>query len=169
LKNKSPENTQQGWWWGESKAWGRWSSAFRRAFLFALGVLWASVFLASGLADEPVAQQLGQDVWFDAVAENHYTTVKGMLDAGYDVQTTQRVTELTALHFAAGGGAGETLVLLLCNSANVDARDTVQMTPLHHACELGQAKIAEVLLAHGADVNAVGGVHGPALGGATRS
>jgi len=100
------------------------------------------------------------DLWFDAASENHYATVKGMLDGGYDVHTTQRVTELTALHFAAGGGAGETVAMLLFSGAVVDARDTVEMTALHHACELGQAKIAEVLIAHGADVNAVGGVHG---------
>ena len=118
--------------------------------------------LAPAAVPKPVAPEpaVAGQAWFDAVAENHYATVKTMLDEGHAVNTSQRVTELTALHFAAGGGAGETLVLLLCRGAQVDARDTVDMTALHHACELGQAAIAGVLLAHGADVNAVGGVHG---------
>jgi len=100
--------------------------------------------------------------WFDAVSENNYDWVLEILESPMpiDHQTRQATTELTALHFAAGGGAGEVAVMLLHRGAEVDARDTVQMTPLHHACELGQTKIAEVLLAHGADVNAVGGVHG---------
>ena len=107
-----------------------------------------------------VVEAVEQAVWFDAVAENHYATVKGMIDGGFDVNAPQRVTELTALHFAVGGGAGETAAMLLWNGAGVDTRDSVDLTALHHACELGQAKMAEMLLAHGADVNAVGGVHG---------
>ncbi len=123
-------------------------------FVYAAGA-------APGMPDSPsAAPRVVHDVWFDAVAENRYAQVKGMLDAGFEVRTPQRVTKLTALHFAAGGGSGETLAMLLWHGADVDATDTVKMTPLHHACELGQTTIAQVLLAHGADVNRVGGVHG---------
>ena len=139
----------------------------RRKSFVCLGCVLGAFARQPALADQApresvpaVVAAVEQAVWFDAVAENHYGTVKGMIDGGFDVNTPQRVTELTALHFAAGGGAGETAAMLLWNGAGVDTRDSVDMTALHHACELGQAKIAEMLLAHGADVNAVGGVHG---------
>ena len=123
-------------------------------------VLAAQLAHADPATSAPIPAPTPADVWFEAAAENRYAIVKTMLDGGYDVTTTQRVTKLRALHFAVGGGAGETVVMLLHRGAELEARDTVNMTPLHHACELGQGTIAEVLLAHGADVNAVGGVHG---------
>ena len=142
----------------------------RRKFSVCLGWVVCAFAVQPALADQAqresipavptVAEAVEPAVWFEAVAENHYATVKSIIDGGFDANTPQRVTELTALHFAAGGGAGETAAMLLWNGAAVDTRDSVDMTALHHACELGQATIAGMLLAHGADVNAVGGVHG---------
>lgn len=139
---------------------GPWAGGTLGLLLVSLQVACAGSAASSTSTPGVEGHADGGQAWFDAVAENHYGTVKEMLDAGYGVNTSQRVTELTALHFAAGGGAGETLVMLLWSGAQVDARDTVNLTALHHACELGQASIAQVLLAHGADVNAAGGVHG---------
>jgi ankyrin repeat protein len=45
--------------------------------------------------------------------------------------------------------------------ATVNARDNFKWTPLHHACHAGQLDIVELLLEHGADLDA------PAMNGGT--
>jgi ankyrin len=44
--------------------------------------------------------------------------------------------------------------LLLANNANVNAKDSFGMTPLHWAAMESHLEVAKTLLAHGADVNA---------------
>ena len=46
--------------------------------------------------------------------------------------------------------------LLLEKGANMNARDDLQLTPLHYAALSGQKGIAEQLIAKGADVKAEG-------------
>ena len=62
--------------------------------------------------------------------------------------------------------------LLLDYGADLETRDDeLQSTPLGHACRYGLAKLAALLLEHGASVEAAGGcaMDGPAsLGRATR-
>jgi len=46
-------------------------------------------------------------------------------------------------------------------SAQVNSRDNFKWTPLHHACHAGQLDIVEILLDHGAELDA------PAMSGGT--
>ncbi|KAL0632673.1 hypothetical protein Q9L58_008432 [Maublancomyces gigas] len=60
---------------------------------------------------------------------------------------------LTALHCAANKGHKAIVLLLLQNGASVDIHDKFDGTPLIW-CSYGAADLAQVLLDHGADINA---------------
>ena len=61
-----------------------------------------------------------------------------------------------ALLFAASAGRRDTMVLLLEKGANVDIRIEILGPPvLHHAVHSGNAEAVELLLKHGANVNAL--------------
>jgi ankyrin repeat protein len=62
----------------------------------------------------------------------------------------------TELHVAASTGDLDRLRALIADLAKVRERDKGRFTPLHRAVEAGQVEAARVLLAAGADVNAVG-------------
>ena len=55
------------------------------------------------------------------------------------------------MHHAAVSGRKEIVELLIANGADVNAKDDVGTTPLHHAIT---KEIAELLITNGADVNA---------------
>uniref|UniRef100_A0A158Q7B9 Poly [ADP-ribose] polymerase n=1 Tax=Elaeophora elaphi TaxID=1147741 RepID=A0A158Q7B9_9BILA len=67
--------------------------------------------------------------------------------------------ESTPLHFAAGYNRVEVLKYLLEKGANIEARDTGWLVPLHNACAYGHLVIAELLVKlefqHGANLNAI--------------
>lgn len=68
---------------------------------------------------------------------------------------------LSALHLAARFDRREAVGILLNNGANVnEASNDARLTPLHSAASV---PVAELLLAHGADVNAQAGNGGTAL------
>ena len=60
----------------------------------------------------------------------------------------------TALHFAAHGGHGDIIQVLLSKGASIDALEKDNWTPLHIAAQNGHADIVEVLLGRGASVEA---------------
>lgn len=61
----------------------------------------------------------------------------------------------TALIYAAAFGRPECVVYLLTRpNVEVNAIDTFNRTPLHHACKIGHARIVDVLLKSGANANA---------------
>ena len=62
---------------------------------------------------------------------------------------------LTALHNAAVEDYQDLAKLLLSNGAKVDERDNnYEFTALHYTARFGNIKVAEVLIAHGADIRA---------------
>ncbi|RMX69499.1 hypothetical protein KXD40_007275 [Peronospora effusa] len=64
--------------------------------------------------------------------------------------------DTTPVHAAARAGWFEDLrEILLADATQVMALDKYGLTPLHWACDRGEAAIARFLLQHGADVNAV--------------
>ena len=63
---------------------------------------------------------------------------------------------LTILHWAAVHCAKAYVVdLLINNGADVDARDDLQMTPLHHAAKTNCIESAQKLIARGASIDAI--------------
>ena len=55
---------------------------------------------------------------------------------------------------AANTGNIEAVKQVVANGADVNAKDTIGYTPLHHAAFGGHKEVAELLIAKGADVNA---------------
>jgi len=45
--------------------------------------------------------------------------------------------------------------LAIANGANVNGRNNSRLTALHHAAARGHTDVVELLIAHGADVNAI--------------
>ncbi|XP_031557741.1 transient receptor potential cation channel subfamily A member 1-like isoform X2 [Actinia tenebrosa] len=81
--------------------------------------------------------------------------IKLLLDNGAD-PTTQNTNGSTPLHLACRRSKLEVITLLLNQrSVNVNARDKLQLTPLHLAAAQGCPKTCQMLMDHGADVFAV--------------
>jgi len=75
---------------------------------------------------------------------------------GADVNWKSLDQGWTSLHAAAASGRPRAAEALLRNGADIEARDRLGITPLMVACymDLKKSDIANVFLAHGADVNA---------------
>jgi ankyrin repeat protein len=57
------------------------------------------------------------------------------------------------LHIATAGGYSNIVKYLIANGANVNAKDTFEMTALHLASRNEQLEIVQCLIEKGADVN----------------
>jgi len=119
----------------------------------------------------------------DAAEAGDLQKVKQLLNQGADVNAKDKLSQRTPLHLAAFNGNGDIAKLLLSKGAeigdknkmliaasyggllwlvhdmldkgaDVNARDTLQNTPLHGAAEAGKTEVAELLIRMGADVNA---------------
>ena len=60
---------------------------------------------------------------------------------------------MAVIHEAASSGDVETLEQLLETDIEVDVRDSIGWTPLHHATNLGRLETARTLIRHGANPN----------------
>jgi len=97
-----------------------------------------------------------------AAEQNNVPVLKYLLDHGADIEATPDVGQLrhgtTALYHAAGFGAVDAAEFLLSKGAKVDAHvdenGTHSGTPLIAAAQGGYPKMVELLISHGADVNA---------------
>jgi hypothetical protein len=86
-----------------------------------------------------------------AINKRKFGLARFLLEEGADPQVIVGLDRSTALHVAASMNDADMIKLLIRYGASVNARDSVQATPLHRAREAAAAK---VLLKHGADVHA---------------
>jgi ankyrin repeat protein len=78
-----------------------------------------------------------------------------LLRHGAPVNSAAPQSRLTALHLAAGRGRIRLIDILLDHGANIEVADNAGFTPL---CSVKSIKVAQCLLARGANVNAAGGL-----------
>ena len=76
-----------------------------------------------------------------------------LVKRGIDVDIHEEENKVTALHIAAYTGQIQILEKLICLNADVNVRDTYEMSPLYYAAYLGDVKPVELLLKHNADVD----------------
>lgn len=103
-----------------------------------------------GLQEDGARQPL---LW--AVRRGHVGTLKALLASGANVFT--KSTGKTALHEAATRGNCAAAKLLLDANADVDARNTMNETPLHLAAEAGREETVSLLLESGASSHCIAG------------
>ncbi len=99
----------------------------------------------------------GQSALMIAVAKGNTEAIKGLLDAGADVNVANTVGETALLSFTDNYLFDEAqqckvVSLLLDAKANLHARDSCHNTPLIRAASCGLFKVAAALLNHGADL-----------------
>jgi ankyrin repeat protein len=116
--------------------------------------------LAAGAKPNALETHYDRPPLFVAVTQGHVTAVDILLEAGAQVQATDRLGR-TPLHAVSEMGTPATVVsnvvtLLLKAGANVEARDQDRGTPLHAAVNAGKAVVVALLLEAKARVDAVG-------------
>lgn len=89
--------------------------------------------------------------------------MKAALAAGGGTEAPERMSQRTALHFAAESGNMEIVKMLLDAKANPNAQDRTGKTPVTVAAERGKMDVLKALLAAGGDVNARDQVQGSPL------
>jgi ankyrin repeat protein len=102
-----------------------------------------------------------------ALTEGHEEMVRFLIDKGADIKQRcpqGREDANTCLHLAAASGKPGLVRLVLDSGLEVDVRDHWLATPLHDAVICGHKEVVELLIARGADVNAVRAVLHPDKG-----
>jgi ankyrin repeat protein len=89
----------------------------------------------------------------EAVRLNDIVLIKGLIDAGADVNFKDQLDE-TPLHVAVIRGYREIAALLIEKGADIGARDVRGLTPLHAAAWRGSRDAVELLIIHGAVIDA---------------
>eukprot|EP00928_Gymnodinium_smaydae_P078888 TRINITY_DN62946_c0_g1_i1.p1 TRINITY_DN62946_c0_g1~~TRINITY_DN62946_c0_g1_i1.p1 ORF type:complete len:165 (+),score=39.45 TRINITY_DN62946_c0_g1_i1:2-496(+) len=90
-----------------------------------------------------------------AVKDGNVAKIQKAVDAGADVNYADTAFfNYTPLHLSAGKGAVEVVQLLLAERAEVDPRSTTDETPLIMAARAKHKVVVQILLDHGADVEA---------------
>ncbi|RLS47366.1 MAG: DUF1573 domain-containing protein [Planctomycetota bacterium] len=89
--------------------------------------------------------------------------MKAALAAGGGTETPERMSQRTALHFAAESGNMDIVKMLLDAKANPNAQDRTGKTPVTVAAEKGKIDVLTALLAAGGDANARDQVQGSPL------
>jgi ankyrin repeat protein len=123
---------------------------------------WTAAKVASAetlirLLEDAGAKDDGRTPLQQAVAAGNLDDVKRLIASGADVDATGP-RQITAAHVASEEGRAEILELLLEAGARIDRPDKDRMYPLHLAAN---ARIANVLIAHGAKVDASAEREGP--------
>ena len=89
-----------------------------------------------------------------AAREGDPVAVRELLEAGSDPNARGGSQGLTPLIVSAANGHREVVELLLSHWASLEVADSSDMTPLMNAVLFDQPAVAQVLLDHGANVNA---------------
>ncbi|MCX8064150.1 MAG: ankyrin repeat domain-containing protein [Candidatus Hydrogenedentes bacterium] len=100
--------------------------------------------LEDNLPDSPSFSPL-----YRAVREGLTDAVRTLVQLGVDTNERNELGEIP-LHIAVRKNLSE-IVEILAPVSNVNTQSFTGMSPLHWACLLGYANIAEILLAYGAD------------------
>jgi len=80
-------------------------------------------------------------------------TVQLLLAAGADVNTKEGFYGDTPLHAVASRGYNDIALLLLARRADMNAKNSRELTPLHKAAECGRKEMVQLLLSKRADFN----------------
>ena len=112
----------------------------------------AERLLQSGAKPDSLSEEL--KTLYNKVQEYRRQTVRRLLEGGARAHSKDKLFGWTPLHWAAGRGERELLILLLDHGAEVNAKDNNLWTPLHEAISNKDTETAALLLDRGADVNA---------------
>ncbi|XP_043465025.1 ankyrin repeat domain-containing protein 27-like [Leptopilina heterotoma] len=94
----------------------------------------------------------GQTALHVACENGHVEIVQLLLDAGANVNVTNKSKGQTPLHLASLNNHTKVVKLLLnCGNCNINAKDDSGDTPLHLMIRNENSKVAELLLRHGAN------------------
>lgn len=105
-----------------------------------------------GITDNNLNASMGCLLLHIAVKEKDLSIIERLLNAGVNINSTVNHNKQTALHIAVEVGDINIIRYLLSKDANLNVRDEQGQLPLHYAT---QADVINILLAHGADINAV--------------
>ncbi|KAJ3106181.1 hypothetical protein HDU96_008298 [Phlyctochytrium bullatum] len=97
----------------------------------------------------------GLTALLEAVSEDNQFAVEFVLEKKPDLGAREPQWGWTALHLACAKGMRQAVLRLLAAGAHLEAPDALGNTPLHVAAA-HTPELVEILLAHGADPNAVG-------------
>ena len=108
--------------------------------------------LFSYVKDE--ADNEGRSAFLWAASSGAGDSISCFMQHGVDMMQVDKLGT-TAVHAAASAGHTSTVQLLLKSNfvPLMNAKDLMKRTPLSHACEMGHIKVAEALIAIGANVN----------------
>jgi ankyrin repeat protein len=98
-----------------------------------------------------------------AARSGDMAALKAAMAGGGGTEAQERMSQRTALHFAAEGGNMEVIKVLLDAKANPNAQDRTGKTPVTVAAERGKVDALKALLAAGGDANARDQVQGSPL------
>lgn len=110
----------------------------------------AELLVAAG-ADVDAAAADGSTPLFVALRRGHAGLARYLIESGASVSGRDPRTQMTALHFAAGGGDLSLVQLLLSAGADPNAAYNDSNTPLHIAAAASDGTTAGLLLRYGAD------------------
>jgi ankyrin repeat protein len=91
--------------------------------------------------------------WFAAARSNDINTIRKFLSQGFDINTVS--SNGSALMIASDYDFHSLVRFLIENGASLEERDSLGYTALHNATSSGYFRIAELLIKHGARVNAI--------------
>lgn len=112
-------------------------------------------------ADVNAVSELGRNaIFLAAFSDRSADTVRLLLARGANARIVDDVQKMTVLHAAAFGNDAATLKLILDAGVDVNAADITGSTALMYATANGNLESAKLLLARGANVNAVSGPPG---------
>ncbi len=128
-------------------------------------LLWVTILIVAAVAVGTAAWFLPahdpvfviDETWTElmrASREGDVVTVRRLLDEGCDPNARGGSLRLTPLIVSAANGHRDVVELLLSRGAAIEVSDTSGMTPLMNAALFEQSAVAQLLLDHGADVNA---------------